>query len=281
MLGALISGAGSAISGLLANRSARKAADQQAALQREFAQHGITWKVEDAKRAGLHPLAALGAQTTSYQPVSVGQDYSFARDFGQDLSRAMTATADAKERAQLQAEQLQMNRESHAAQLNRIHAETALDEMRMREIASKINRNASGQVGPPMVQLRRGGKPNNPQGFVMEDNRIVKSNPDNAALAAGPAAPGFQKFRIGGPKYGFNVDLPSQQMSESLEGAEWFSPVVLGAHYWNAGLEHVSDSIKSWIKDKKGGPPNIKLPPGHRWQRGWRGWEVVRIPKGR
>lgn len=34
-------------------------------LQREFAQQGIQWKVQDAKHAGIHPLAALGAVTPS------------------------------------------------------------------------------------------------------------------------------------------------------------------------------------------------------------------------
>lgn len=42
------------------------------ALQKEFAQQGIRWKVEDAKAAGVHPLYALGASTHSFSPVSVG-----------------------------------------------------------------------------------------------------------------------------------------------------------------------------------------------------------------
>lgn len=40
------------------------------ALQREFAQNGIRWRVDDAKAAGLHPLAALGASSASYSPVT-------------------------------------------------------------------------------------------------------------------------------------------------------------------------------------------------------------------
>lgn len=39
-------------------------------LQREFAQHGIQWKVNDAISAGIHPLAALGADTMSFTPSS-------------------------------------------------------------------------------------------------------------------------------------------------------------------------------------------------------------------
>lgn len=36
---------------------------------REFAQNSIQWKVEDAKKAGIHPLAALGTQS-AYAPSS-------------------------------------------------------------------------------------------------------------------------------------------------------------------------------------------------------------------
>lgn len=37
--------------------------------QREFAQKGIRWRVSDAKKAGIHPLYALGASTPSFSPV--------------------------------------------------------------------------------------------------------------------------------------------------------------------------------------------------------------------
>lgn len=37
-------------------------------LQREFAQHGIKWRVDDALSSGIHPLAALGASGASYSP---------------------------------------------------------------------------------------------------------------------------------------------------------------------------------------------------------------------
>lgn len=43
-----------------------KRVDKDAALQREFAQHGIRWRVRDARKAGLHPLAALGASGAAY-----------------------------------------------------------------------------------------------------------------------------------------------------------------------------------------------------------------------
>lgn len=43
-------------------------------LQYDFAQKGIQWRVNDAKKAGIHPLAALGANTNS--PSFAGQPVS-------------------------------------------------------------------------------------------------------------------------------------------------------------------------------------------------------------
>lgn len=104
VLGSLIGAGTSIIGGLLGRDSAKDAQEaqrqnalRQEALQREFAQNSIQWKVADAKAAGLHPLAALGASSTSYAPVTVGSvvDNSLGTGFaraGQDISRAMNAT---------------------------------------------------------------------------------------------------------------------------------------------------------------------------------------------
>lgn len=79
-------------------------------LQKQFAQEGIRWKVADAEAAGIHPLYALGAQTTSFNPVTVGGlsgGYSPApqhgmanalAEAGQDVSRAIHATRTQPER---------------------------------------------------------------------------------------------------------------------------------------------------------------------------------------
>lgn len=93
MIGELI-GAGSAIlGGLMGNKANEKAAQRQYEQQKEFAQSGIQWKVKDAEAAGIHPLYALGAQTTSYQPTSVGgPDWSFVSQAGQNIGRAIDST---------------------------------------------------------------------------------------------------------------------------------------------------------------------------------------------
>lgn len=91
MLAALGTLAGSVASGLF-GRSQQKA---NLKAQKEFAQHGIRWKVEDAKAAGLHPLAALGAQTHSFSPTVVGDNFAQA---GQEIGRAIDSTRTHSER---------------------------------------------------------------------------------------------------------------------------------------------------------------------------------------
>lgn len=78
MLGSIISGIGSVVGGLLGRDATRRANEQQM----ESLRHGVQWRVEDAKRAGIHPLAALGANLQSFSPVSVGDP------LGEGLARA-------------------------------------------------------------------------------------------------------------------------------------------------------------------------------------------------
>lgn len=94
MLAELISAGSNVIGGLIGQKSAEKQQKQNIQLQKDFAQHGIQWKVEDAKAAGIHPLAALGAQTISYSPSSVGSSSlaSGIAGAGQDISRAINST---------------------------------------------------------------------------------------------------------------------------------------------------------------------------------------------
>lgn len=86
-----------------ANDTNYRIAQQNMALQKQFAQEGIRWKVDDAKAAGIHPLYALGATTHSFSPVSAGAvaDTSLGNAMaaaGQDLSRSMNSTRTSEER---------------------------------------------------------------------------------------------------------------------------------------------------------------------------------------
>lgn len=88
------------------------------AMQREFAQNGISWRVQDAINSGINPLAALGGSGASFSPaahISAGgvsqgvapqvrpelassSVQSVLPSMGQDISRAVMAAATAQHR---------------------------------------------------------------------------------------------------------------------------------------------------------------------------------------
>lgn len=115
LFGGIASAVGSIAGGALGLIGSSQSAANAAAInqanyehQKEFAQNGIRWKVADAKAAGLHPLAALGATTASYTPSAVvgdSPDYSFLSDAGQHIGRAIDAKRTQKEREEQQAKQ--------------------------------------------------------------------------------------------------------------------------------------------------------------------------------
>lgn len=86
----------------MARNDAQKQQRLDRELQKEFAQHGVRWRVEDAKAAGLHPLHALGAQVPSYSPsFTSGPDMSH---MGQSIGGALAGVQTKSERAQSQLE---------------------------------------------------------------------------------------------------------------------------------------------------------------------------------
>lgn len=109
LAGAAVGAVGSLIGGKKAADNSKAVAQMNIAAQKEFAQNGIRWKVEDAKNAGIHPLYALGASTNSFSPVSgYAGDYGIsdaANTFGQGVDRAIRAKMTERERQDLQARQ--------------------------------------------------------------------------------------------------------------------------------------------------------------------------------
>lgn len=101
---------------LLGDARPEAVSKRQEDLQREFAQHGIRWRVEDAVRAGLNPEAALGTSGASYTPMTVmssGAPQQQGRDLsqiGQNVIRSLTTTMTGEQRmeARLRLENMQL-----------------------------------------------------------------------------------------------------------------------------------------------------------------------------
>jgi len=57
--------------------------------QKYFAQRGIQWKVDDAIKAGIHPLYAIGGQAHSYKPQHVAQAQTASTGYGRAIESVM------------------------------------------------------------------------------------------------------------------------------------------------------------------------------------------------
>lgn len=166
--------------------------------QKEFAQNGIRWKVADAKAAGLHPLAALGASTASYSPSAVigdSPDYSFLKDMGQGIDRAMDAKATRQERAEReQKENALFNEELKGKQLQNQETETRIQSMKW-DMAMELARNAAQsartqQQVPAMPSLAPDGSLMPGQFDATSPGDIIKTKPAEVVMndPATPAA---------------------------------------------------------------------------------------------
>lgn len=184
---------GSLIGGAINAHNAR--AQMQA--QREFAQNGIRWKVADAKAAGIHPLAALGAQTFSYNPIGVG-DYGISDAFksmGQGISRAAEAKQLADERA--------LNARLTEAQIRNVNAQTsAVEAQTAASMAAVAN---SGR--PPAMPLVNGDESQGDRTGLYVDKSIIRD--------------GFILDEHG-RKIGIVPSDDMKSRTEDVLGVEWF-----------------------------------------------------------
>lgn len=126
--------------------AAERAAYQNYLWQKEFAQSGIKWRVDDARSAGLHPLFALGGTGASFQPSAIAIDGSGSgeslgarlQNMGQALHRAAAATSTAEER--------------HLARM-RVLAE---DRAELENTLLRAQIAVQGQLNPPLPNPARG-----------------------------------------------------------------------------------------------------------------------------
>lgn len=169
MLAALLPALGQIAGGVLGTMDKNK----DRAMQKEFAQSGIQWKVEDAKKAGIHPLAALGAQTTSYSPVSVGGPSiaSSLAGAGQDISNAIDPSRPSSERVAA------YNQTVQDLQVKRMGLENEL-------LASQIAKLRQAAPFPGGDRFLLDGQSNSPLVMDKPLNRVV-SSPEAPSMESG------------------------------------------------------------------------------------------------
>lgn len=242
LIGGLISGGLSFLGGEK-NRESQEAynaqqlqvAQQNLAQQREFAQHGVQWKVDDAKAAGINPLAALGASTTSFSPISLGGEAPKSGEgfsnMGQDLQRAFKAASTAG-----------MREESDNAELRKLQLEKASleNDVLRQEINSKQMRHGrlNGQIGPAM-----------PVAHTITENAPVKGDDVKQKPEDYPATKIVRPF--GYPLLAAPALSDGQQFEDRYGDSEIGSTLKFGvntiADHAYTGYKWVWPKVKSWV----------------------------------
>ena len=208
-IGGIASGIGSIVGAGMSGANAAAINQANYEHQKEFAQNGIRWKVADAKAAGLHPLAALGAQTPGYTPSAVvgdSPDFSFLRDIGQDVGRAIDAKSTAAERAANKAKidqgtDLELEGKSLDNEYKRALIRGETQDQALRLANASVRASWSQQLPPAMPSIAPDGRTMPGQGdatssslFMTKPPELAISHPQTPAAEAG-THPEIRYFR--------------------------------------------------------------------------------------
>lgn len=264
--GSILGAAGGVVGSLLGANSNDRANDanmafarEQLEYQKELAKNQIQWKVEDAKKAGLHPMAALGLSSMSYSPVSAGQvgaDYSgignSLMSMGQNIDRASMAAKDREQQERalaLQERQADLQLENMKLQNDYIREQIA---------TSMVNRLRSFARAPAMAST--GGLPQGFYSLASAGQADSKIPPGNGYVGNGGVL--FESML--GPDGSYEV-WPSQNWAQIVEdklGIEWipfYKAWILRQQYKDSGMPlYVRDGetgqvIKLGYDNKRGG----------------------------
>lgn len=210
MLGALI-GAGSKLIGGLFNQ---KMANRNIELQREFASTGIQRRTEDAEKAGISKLYALGANTQSFSPVAVGGVGGGIAEAGQDIGRAVTAQQSPLGRAGYLATEMAQTQLAGAKLDN---------DIKRAELLSRVA--TRGQPGQPPAILdseTTSVVPGQGNGSIKLQKRISPAGPGQPHKSFS-VSPEVDMYRT---THGFSPQVPQDlgeaQESQPLAAAQWF-----------------------------------------------------------
>lgn len=248
---AAISAAGNLLGGLLGQMNAgdaRAEARADAAQAREWQvnafKNQLQWRVEDAKKAGIHPLAAIGAPTFSPAPISVSHqtDSSMPNavaNMGQDIGRAMLANRGSTERDQAFADQMK------AYSLEGMRLDNEIKRASFQSSMMRLAQASNANPGFPATRTAIPGQGNT----ALPDTSILYNRTD-PTLSNSPAVPDvtYSKTTAGGL-----YPVPSKEVKESIED-----------NIFQETMHFLRNNVFPWFSNT---PPSGQGParPGHTW----------------
>jgi len=267
--GSLIS-AGASLAGAFIGAKSDKAATaatiQNAALdrqlQKDFAQQGIGWRVDDAKASGIHPLYAMGANLPTYSPspISISGSNSWQKglsDAGQNIGRAVSAAG------------------SKADRLNSLEYKLGIERTTLENdlLRARIATERGSQIGPalptatnPGIIPGQGDAAINVQPMMVNPSAPGAGNQETGAVAD----TGFVKTATG------LALVPSMDAKERIE--DQLGPEV-GWAIRNM-LIPAFDPKQMNNPDRKPNAQQFPTPPGFEWtwHRMAQEYRITRIP---
>lgn len=227
--------------GLISSDSNKDMASANSAMQKEFAQNGIRWKVADAQAAGIHPLYAMGANTVAFNPVSTGDTSigSALSSFGQDVSRSIHATRTSRERD------------------DAIAKSALMDSLKVR--------NQELQNDLLSVQIAKLGASPNPPMPASDDSYVIPGQGN--AIRPQPlkpiiSEPGMPHKEVGYvPDFGYTRTSTGYAPVMSNDAKERLEEDFIGGLTWN-----VRNRLLPMLQGSHANPPPYPLPKGRdRW----------------
>lgn len=259
VLGSLISAGGSLLGGLFGSKSTSSANQANLTAQERAARYGIRWRVEDAEKAGLHPLAALGMTPINISPSHVGQDYSYIGRMGQDIGRAIASQKTSSEK--------------RIDAIKLLQEEELLKNMKLKNVGLMREVSNVKQISMPSLSTDFYDRYFNIPGQSNGTGQMSTGEPGSQLIPSQipfQSKPGYEAGIA--PEERFVVDsqgnvsrYPSSVVEESMES----SPYHAGKYTFKRLYQHGKSIYHVFKRTKKGNEyikkfqPKKKLPPGY------------------
>lgn len=249
-----------------ANRANAEAAERNAVrnieYQKEFAKSGIQWRAEDAKKAGIHPIYAMGAGGASFAPVSIaGGEARANTSMGDAVARSGQSFGRAIQAAQPRDSQMDaVTKASAELQLTNAGLQ---NELLAAQVAKARQELITKPAMPSLAQrwlIPGQGETAGSSGTTFADRWApIEIKEKNERVSADPSAPHREAFSVtdvghsrtaGG---GYSA-IPSKDVQERIE---------------DNFLQQMMWLFRNNLLPSIGineAPPNVPLPSGQRWR---------------
>lgn len=239
-IGAAVGGGLGILGGFLSNNANRRASNLAYERQKEALQNSVQWRVADAKKAGIHPLYAMGQAPMSIAPMAfedrIGPEIS---RMGQDVGNVIASQQTNAQKYQSEMVQ-SINNQMLLTELYKSEAELALLQNKVKRENTEKTNIASNGLG---IQPEFGADPGNyGQGMIDRKAAEELSTKQDTLWSSAGKNPAYQLRYL-------DTNLPMYlPIAEGDSPEETISEMSLPA--W-AGLLQRNARIfgKGWMRD--------------------------------